>query len=131
MDSATDNREATRTTQQTIVLERTVPSAPSGVTAVGGDAEVVIRWNNVIDAVAYNLYWSSDPNITKQTASRIMNITSPFKHTALSNGVTYYYIVTAINEEGESSESDRVSATPTRSQAPNSSFKWRQINKER
>jgi len=39
-------------------------------------------------------------------------VTSPFIHTGLANGKTYYFVVTAVNAAGESSESNQVSATP-------------------
>ncbi len=38
-----------------------------------------------------------------------------YTHTGLTNGTTYYYVVTATNDYGESGESSEVSATPTAS----------------
>jgi hypothetical protein len=37
---------------------------------------------------------------------------SPFVHTGLMNGVTYYFVVTAVGPGGESGESPQVFATP-------------------
>jgi hypothetical protein len=133
MDAAIDNRGPTRTTSQAIPLERSVPSAPSGVTATAGDGEITISWNSVLGAISsisYHLYWSTIPNITKQTGNRFTNVTSPFKHLGLSNGTTYYYVVTAMKVDEESEESDEVSAKPVPPQAPTSSFTWR-IDKEK
>ena len=91
------------------------PSAPTGVNATAGDGQVVISWNGVSDATSYNLYWSTSPGVSKVSyTSKISNVTSPFTNTGKSNGTTYYYVVTAVNNYGESSESSQVSATPGR-----------------
>ena len=41
-----------------------------------------------------------------------------YTHTGLTNGTTYYYVVTATNDYGESGESSEVNATPGTSQPP-------------
>jgi hypothetical protein len=45
--------------------------------------------------------------------SKLTNVTSPYIHQALSNGTTYYYVLTAENPAGESTESQEVSAAPS------------------
>ena len=100
----TDNGETTGDT--------TAPSAPTGVAATAGDGQVSISWNSVSGATSYNIYWSTTTGITKTTGTKISNATSPYTHTSLTNGTTYYYVVTAENSYGESSESSQLSATP-------------------
>jgi hypothetical protein len=89
-----------------------VPSAPIGITATPGDGEVVLAWNPVSDASSYNLYWDVTSGVTKQTGTRIAGVTSPHTASALSNGSSYYFVMTAQNAMGESPVSAEVSATP-------------------
>lgn len=89
-----------------------LPEPPVSVAATPGDGQVIITWSPVQGASSYNLYWGTTAGITKSSGTRIANVTSPYTHTGLSNSVTYYYVVTAANAAGESSESALVSATP-------------------
>lgn len=90
----------------------TAPSPPAGVTATAGDKQVTVSWNSVNGATSYNIYWSATSGVTKTTGTRISGITSPYTHAGLTNGTTYFYILTALNSYGESSKSNEVSATP-------------------
>ena len=90
------------------------PSAPTGVNAAAGDSQVSISWNAASGAASYNLYWGTVAGVNKNTGTKIPSVTSPYIHTERVNGTTYYYIVTAQNGLGESSESTEVSATPGR-----------------
>jgi len=90
-----------------------VPSAPTGVTATAGDGKVTISWSAVSGATSYNIYHSTTSGVTKTTGTKITGVTSPYTHTGLTNGMTYYYLVTAVNSSGESVESAQKSATPT------------------
>jgi len=74
---------------------------------------VSISWSSVSGATSYNIYWSTTSGVTKTTGTKITGGTSPYAHTGLTNGTTYYYVVTAVNSYGESSESSQVSATPS------------------
>ena len=91
------------------------PSAPSGVTATAGDGQATISWNSVLGATSYNIYWSTTSGVTKTTGTKITGATSPYTHTGLTNGTTYYYVITAVNSYGESIESSQVSVTPSTS----------------
>jgi len=96
----------------------TPPSAPSGVKAAPGNAQVAISWGIVPGATSYNIYWSTTPGVTIVTGTKIAGVTSPYTHTGLTNGTPYYYIVTAVNGYGESVASSEVSATPAASGTP-------------
>jgi hypothetical protein len=88
------------------------PEAPLGMGASAGDELVVIHWETVADATSYNLYWLNAPGVTKSTGKKIVNVTSPYSHTGLTNGTPCYYVVTAANSNGESIESSEMTATP-------------------
>jgi hypothetical protein len=90
------------------------PSAPTNVSATAGDGQVTLSWNTVSGATRYNIYWSTSQGVTKMTGTKISNISRPYAHTGLTNGTTYYYVVTAENSYGESDESSEVSAKPAK-----------------
>ncbi len=89
-----------------------VPSTPTNVTATAGNEQVTISWDTVTGATSYNIYWSTEQGVTKETGTKISTFSSPYTHTGLTNGTTYYYVVTAENSYGESDESTEVSVTP-------------------
>ena len=88
------------------------PSAPVGISATAADSEVMLAWNAVSNATTYNVYWAVTSGVTKQTGTRISSVSSPHTVSALTNGTSYYYVVTAQNAQGEGPESSEVSATP-------------------
>ncbi len=89
-------------------------AAPTGVVALLGDRQITITWDTMLDAVGYNIYWSTTPGVTTTTGTKIAwAALGPYIHTGLNNGTTYYYVVTAAMADGtESSPSSEVSATP-------------------
>lgn len=89
----------------------TVPSAPSGMNATGGNELVTVSWSAVSGATSYNMYWSTSFGVTTATGTRIAGVTSPYVHIGRTASTTYYYIVTAVNGAGESTPSTEVSAT--------------------
>ncbi len=89
------------------------PGSPSNVSATPGDTSVTVGWNAVFGASSYNIYYATTPGVTKSTGTKIEKVTSPYEVTPLTNGTPYYFVVTAVNAFGESSESAEVSATPT------------------
>jgi mono/diheme cytochrome c family protein len=89
----------------------TVPAAPVGVVAVGGDNRVTLSWGAVATATTYRIYWSTTTGVTPATGTPIDNATSPFVQTGLAPATTYFYVVTASNAAGESLPSLQASAT--------------------
>jgi hypothetical protein len=91
-----------------------VPAAPTGVTATSaGNGQVTISWTVVAGATSYNIYWLTTTGVTPASGNRIADVsTPPYTQTGLSSGTTYYYVVTAVNGNGESTASTQVSVTP-------------------
>lgn len=86
------------------------PSAPVTVSAVTGDHQVTVDWRGTLGATSFNLYWSTTPGVTPGNGTKIENVTAPYAHTGLTNGTTYYYVVTGVGAGGESLASEQVSA---------------------
>ncbi len=88
----------------------TVPDAPTNVVAAAGSAKVSLSWNVVSGANSYIVYRSTT------NGSGYKLIGTPTGPTGVdrkvTNGTTYYYVVTAINVRGESSKSVQISSTP-------------------
>jgi fibronectin type 3 domain-containing protein len=97
-------------TTLTPVPAPTPPAAPTGVTASGGTNQTTISWPAVSGATSYNIYWSTTSG-AGIGGTKIAGVSSPFVHTSLSAGTTYYYVVTAQNGVGESSASNQASAS--------------------
>ena len=88
------------------------PLAPEGLTAIAGDTQVIAHWRPTPHATSFRLYWDTNPGIDTTDAA-IEVATSPHQHLGLTNGTTYFYAVSAVNEYGESPLSNEASATPT------------------
>ncbi|WP_438447155.1 glycoside hydrolase family 6 protein [Gorillibacterium sp. sgz5001074] len=89
----------------------TVPSAPSGVSASAADAQVKLVWNTVSGASSYTVKRSASAS-GPFTAIASGLTGSSYTDSGLTNGSTYYYVVTAVNSAGESTAPSAVSAKP-------------------
>ncbi|MGH8633666.1 MAG: fibronectin type III domain-containing protein [Burkholderiales bacterium] len=96
------------TTTLTLVYS---PLPPQKIAADTGDGKVTLIWDNVFGALSYNVYWSAVPGVSKSTGSLISNATSPYTLNGLTNGVTYYFVLTTVSSAGESAASTQLSAT--------------------
>jgi len=91
------------------------PAAPTNLAATPGDTEVDLDWNDngEGDLAGYNIHRSeTDGGPYSQIDS--VGLTSAYTDTGLTNGTTYYYVVTAVDTgTNESGYSNQASATPT------------------
>jgi fibronectin type 3 domain-containing protein len=95
----------------------TVPAVPTGLTATAANAQVSLTWTASPNATSYNVKRATT------TGGPYTTISSPtaasFIDVSLTNGTTYFYVVSAVNSAGESANSSEASAKPTaQSQAP-------------
>lgn len=81
----------------------TVPAAPTGVTATGGNAQVVVSWATVNGAATYNIYRGTATGAEVLLQAGVAG--SVYTDTATVNGTTYYYQVSAVNATGEGARS--------------------------
>jgi fibronectin type 3 domain-containing protein len=88
------------------------PAVPTALSVQPGDAVTTVQWPAVTGATSYNLYWSDTSPVTKASATLIAKAVSPFEHTGLTNGKSYYYAVSAVGDGGESELSSTIGATP-------------------
>ena len=93
----------------------TIPGAPVGLSAMGGNAQVNLAWsqpgsNGGSPIANYTIYRGTTPG----GEAFLVKIGNVLAHvdTGLTNGVTYYYKVAAINSVGEGPNSTEASATP-------------------
>ena len=93
-------------------------TAPRKVQAKAGDEQVILSWNSVQGSTKYNLYMSTDKNITSENYKTLKNgelirgVQSPYSLGGLANGVKYYFIITAEHEAGEGPASKLVASEP-------------------
>lgn len=97
------------------------PQPPGGVTGSPGNGLVTVSWGAVSGATSYNLYFARQSGVTPANYStlpgggRVTSVSSPYALTGLSNGTTYYVVVTAVGPGGESAASSEITATPSAS----------------
>jgi len=91
------------------------PAAPTGLSATAGDKQVALTWNASTGAVTYNVKRSTTHGGPYSTVNSPTG--TSYTDVGLTDGTTYYYVVTAVNAGGESGPSSEVSATPAASSA--------------
>ena len=88
-----------------------VPSAPTGLSAFGGNLQVTLAWNASGGADTYTVKRATSSGGPYTTVATGLT-TTDHVDTGLTAGVTYYYVVSAVNGLGESANSAEASATP-------------------
>ncbi|PYU76235.1 MAG: hypothetical protein DMG49_01870 [Acidobacteria bacterium] len=91
------------------------PAAPTGLAAIAGNMQVALTWTASSDATSYHVRRSTTNG--GGYAQIGAPTTTNFADSGLTNGTTYYYVVTAVNTAGESGNSNQGSATPANATA--------------
>ncbi|WP_186331878.1 glycoside hydrolase family 6 protein [Paenibacillus xylanexedens] len=89
----------------------TAPAAPTALTATAGNAQVSLAWTASAGATSYNVKRALTAAGPFTTIASNVTATS-YINTSLTNGTTYYYVVSAVNAAGQSANSTVASATP-------------------
>ncbi len=96
------------------------PAAPTNLVATIGDASVALSWSASSNATSYFVKRSLVSGGGYSTTATNSSLT--FTNAGLSNGTLYYFVVSAMNSLGESTNSMEVSARPTSSAPTQLSF---------
>jgi hypothetical protein len=113
----TTNAEITQPVAQTLLgnalraIPASVPSPPTGLLAVPGNAQVTLNWNPAFGGTTYNVQRSTTSGGPYTTIATNLTALS-YLDVGLGNNITYYYVVSAVNAVGVGSNSSEVSAPP-------------------
>lgn len=96
-------------------LRTSVPSSPLLTDASPGNASVSLTWsapssNGGAPVTGYRIYRGTAAG--SETLLATVGNVNAYADTAVANGTTYYYAITAVNATGESALSNELSATP-------------------
>ncbi|WP_199616021.1 pectate lyase [Paenibacillus alkalitolerans] len=86
-------------------------NAPTGLTSESGDGQTTIRWNPVAGAESYDVKRSTENGINYEMVAGGVTGTE-FTDVTVSNGVRYYYVVSAASPATASANSASVQIVP-------------------
>jgi hypothetical protein len=89
------------------------PAAPIGLVATSGNGSVALSWS--ASATATNYFVKRSTTSGSGYTSIATNASLIFTNNGLVNGTAYFYVVSALNAFGESTNSTQVGARPTSS----------------
>lgn len=98
-----------------ITFDTTPPVAPTGLTAIPGNASIALDWtdNTDPDLAGYNVYRGTTSGVYAKVNSSLVT-TSAYSDTGLTNGTEYYYVVRAVDtSNNESTDSNEAYSIPT------------------
>jgi hypothetical protein len=88
------------------------PSAPAGLKATASVGKVWLRWNPVATANGYTVLRATASGGPYATITTYTGTNPLYEDAGVTNGTTYYYVVSAMNQAGTSTNSLEVNATP-------------------
>ena len=93
------------------------PETPRGFMAMASDGQITLSWT-AKEGLTYELYHSTTSGFELENGMKIDPPSSPYTHMDLTNDVTYYYLLRAVNSFGASVPTAEVSAAPIPSARP-------------
>jgi len=94
-----------------------IPSTLSNLKAVGRDSKVDLTWDAVTNATSYTIKRATTAGGPYTTIASDITETS-YTDTEVTNGITYYYVVSSVNAGVEITNSNEASVTPIAGQIP-------------
>jgi len=89
------------------------PGTPGSLSTQAGDGQVALSWAPATGAAAYNIYLATVSGLGTSGGAPIATVPSTTHTvTGLVNGISYFFVVTAVNSSGESAASTEATATP-------------------
>lgn len=119
--SATNSYGESPDSFETSVVPQAVPAIPANLVATAGSAQVVLAWNAANGATGYILKRST----TNGGPYAVIDVNVSglaYTNSGLANGTVYYFVVSATNLVGESSNSIQVGARPVSPLSTNMTF---------
>lgn len=86
--------------------------APVLQSAIAGNMQVNLTWSPVEGSTGYKVYQSVTSGTYGIELTTVQASVHTYNATDLTNGMTYFYVVKAINSAGDSTASNQASATP-------------------
>ena len=86
--------------------------APAGLAATGGDGQVALSWNAAPGATRYTVKRSTTTGGPYSTISTATG--TSYLDLSLTNGIRYYYVISATTALGDTPDSEQASALPAR-----------------
>jgi hypothetical protein len=92
------------------------PGSPTISSVAIASGQVTVTWAAVTGATSYNLYYALGTSVSTSSGIKTSNAVSPQAVSGLTNETAYAFIVTAVDNYGESVPSAVTVATPTTKQ---------------
>jgi len=109
LDSAGESANSTEKSA-TPAPAATAPTVPTNVAATAGDKQVTVTWSAIAGATAYHVKRATTSGGPYTQVAAPTSAT--YTDTSLTNGTSYYYVVSAVDAAGESANSSQVTAKP-------------------
>ena len=108
--TATSPGLTSATLNLTVLATNAAPAVPSNLAVSGSNGQIQLTWPISFGATTYNIKRSSVSGGPYATLASFTAIS--YVDATVFPGGTYYYVVSAVNANGESSNSSEVSVTP-------------------
>jgi hypothetical protein len=96
-------------------------AAPTSLTATpASNGQIELSWAASVNAASYNVKQSTVSGGPFTTSTNVTGLA--YTNTGLVNGTLYYFVVSAVNSFGESTNSAQVSARPVSTASPQITF---------
>ncbi len=111
LDSAGESANSNQVSALPAATLAAVPPVPAGLGATPGNALVTLTWNASSGATSYHVKRATT-NGGPYTQVGAPSATT-YSDSSVTNGTTYFYVISALDSAGESANSTQISAFPT------------------